>query len=260
MYGLKTEPVLITAFVGALLFALVEFGIPLTSGQQTAVQALIAAALAWFARSQVTSEASLIAANTTSAKVMEAAGDPSKSLVMKSTAFVGTLILALGSMACSNNPNPTVTADQKVAQAARYASQAVDYVTTAQKVVNTYTVAQGGRTEVTDKISSAIRDLVIPQAERLRTAFNVYAVASNMVAQTAALRDLQTQLDMYEQLVEDVLNTNIPDGLTKQLLTTVHNIETLIDNIRESFLSGAGRTTSLERRIEKLVAADIIVS
>jgi hypothetical protein len=51
---IKNEPVVVTALVGALLALGVEFGLPLTQGQETAIQAVVVAVLALFARSQVT--------------------------------------------------------------------------------------------------------------------------------------------------------------------------------------------------------------
>jgi hypothetical protein len=75
-FGFRTEPVLVSAFVAALLIALVEFGVPITAGQQTAIQTLIAAGFALFARSQVTSESTLRRAGTTTAEVEATAANP----------------------------------------------------------------------------------------------------------------------------------------------------------------------------------------
>lgn len=49
------EPVLVTAVVAALLLLLVEFNVPLTGGQIDAIQGLIVAGAALFARSKVSS-------------------------------------------------------------------------------------------------------------------------------------------------------------------------------------------------------------
>ncbi len=71
--GFRRQPILVTTLVGAILFALVEFGVPITDGQQTAVQGIIAAVLAIFASTQVTSEHTLKQANLTSAEVVSVA-------------------------------------------------------------------------------------------------------------------------------------------------------------------------------------------
>lgn len=237
MYGFKTEPVLISALVAALMIAAVEFGLPITEGQQTAVQTLIAAVLAIFARSQVFSQATIEKAAGPDAvdKIAEAASDTSLTMNVVSKTLALLLALALFGAGCAHNPNPTATPDKVVSQAAGYGTKAVQYVTAAQRIVNTYAVAQGGRTPETDKISIAIRDQVIPQAERLKQAFNVYAIASNAVALASAEQDIRTQLDSYEQLVRDVLKTNVPEGLASSLFQTVGDIEDLIREVRLAF-------------------------
>jgi len=260
MYGFRTEPVIVSGLLAAAFaFAIEWFGVNLTQGMQTSAQGLVAALFLLFARSQVISPATAAKALNTPdgvGKIAEAAANPNVTLVAK-TGPVLLAILMLG--ACSSNPVPTARPDAYVAQAAKYGAQAVDYVTAAQKIVNTYTVAQGGRTPVTDKISAAIRDQVIPQAERLRTAFNVYAVASDTVAKSAAIKDLQTQLDLYEQLVEDVLERDVPEGLTKQLVTTVYDIRELINNVRDAFLSGGVANKPVaEHERQRAVVADLI--
>lgn len=63
-FGLNKEPVLVTAFVAAALVVLVEFGVPITDGQQKAIDALIVTGFALFARSRVASESTLINAGT----------------------------------------------------------------------------------------------------------------------------------------------------------------------------------------------------
>ncbi len=80
MTGFRAEPVLITTAIGALLVLMVEFGVPVTDGQQTAIQTLIAAALALFARSQVVSESTMNKAGTTSDIVTDAAASVSDPL------------------------------------------------------------------------------------------------------------------------------------------------------------------------------------
>ena len=242
MYGFKTEPVLITALVGAVLFALVEFGVPLTDGQETAIQGVIAAVLALFARSQVTSQATLekAAGPDAAAKVEEAAANPTKTLavVKNGVAVAMLLVMSVFGVACANNPDPTAKPDAFVQQVAKYSRDAVSYVTQAQRIVNVYATAQGGRTPQTDVVSIAIRDQVIPAAERLRTVLNTYVVASDQVAKAAAIKDLQGAVEAYEKVVETVLGTNVPDGLALNLVTTVSSIRRLITDIRQAFLTG----------------------
>lgn len=51
---MNTEPVLITAFVGAVLVLAVTLGAPISEATQNAINAVIIAGCALFARSKVT--------------------------------------------------------------------------------------------------------------------------------------------------------------------------------------------------------------
>ena len=51
---IKNEPVLVSTLVGAVVSLLVAFGVDISADQKTAVIGCVAAALALFARSQVT--------------------------------------------------------------------------------------------------------------------------------------------------------------------------------------------------------------
>lgn len=50
------EPVLLTALVAAVVMLLVEYNVPVTEGQQDAIQAVVVAVAALFARSRVSSK------------------------------------------------------------------------------------------------------------------------------------------------------------------------------------------------------------
>ena len=67
-FGFRTEPVAIIALVNTALAVAVEFGVDITGGQQTAIIALANAVCALFLRTQVTSEATLRAAGTSTAR------------------------------------------------------------------------------------------------------------------------------------------------------------------------------------------------
>lgn len=51
---MRTEPVVIITIIMAALAVVAEFGLPLTDSQETAIQALLVAVGALWARSQVT--------------------------------------------------------------------------------------------------------------------------------------------------------------------------------------------------------------
>lgn len=70
------EPLVISGVAAAAMAAVVEFGIPLTSGQQTAVQGVIAAVMLWIARSNVASRGTLKDAGTTLHEVARVAAMP----------------------------------------------------------------------------------------------------------------------------------------------------------------------------------------
>lgn len=84
IYGFRTEPVLVSAVVAALLALLVEFGVPLTDGQADKIQLLIGAVFVLLARSQVASQRTLDRAGTDLEEVARLAKDDAVVLVPRS--------------------------------------------------------------------------------------------------------------------------------------------------------------------------------
>lgn len=157
------------------------------------------------------------------------------------------LILAL--LVGCGKPVSTTTPDRAVAQAATYGKQAVDLITIAQTTVNDYARAQGGRTAETDAVSVAVRDRVIPAAERVRRALNTYAVASE-VAKAAAQNDLQVAVDQYVAIVEEVFKDKVPAGLASNLVQTVYNVRSLATTIRMAYLQSRTSQSMSLRPVE----------
>lgn len=73
-FSFRAEPVVWTALLSAFLVVLVEFGVPLTEGQQTALQGLLVALLAVFmARPNVASRDTLEKAGVSLTQVKQVA-------------------------------------------------------------------------------------------------------------------------------------------------------------------------------------------
>ena len=85
-FSFRAEPVVWTALLSALLVVLVEFGVPLTDGQQTALQGLLVALLAVFmARPNVASKDTLEKAGVSLTQVKQVAESRDTVLVEQCT-------------------------------------------------------------------------------------------------------------------------------------------------------------------------------
>lgn len=220
------EPVLITALVGALLVLLVEFGVPVTDGQQTAIQTVIAAVLAIFARSQVVSPERLERAGTSVAEVMTTSRTEGVSL--RPTADTVTaaapnpnpyrpsaygngpiailIALALGAstlIACG--PRNANTSPQTMV--AEYGTEILKVTASFQDVVIAYAKQAGGNA-TTDRIMATIEQDVTPRAKELSSLLKSYhTIASPELKETRAQQieaQLQALVLAYANITRDV--------------------------------------------------------
>jgi hypothetical protein len=181
---------------------------------------------------------------TNAAKLQAAGNKPGP--IMGTETGVGkqamvTIFMALalaGTISCAK-PGVNDTPDQVAARTTVYATDAVRYVNAAQNSISAYAVAQGGRTEATNKPSEAIRDFVIPAAERLSLTLRAYSAASTPDLKNASKEEILKALAEYEKLVGDAIGSRaqLPAGLTTALAQTITDIRTLIGNIRNLFNS-----------------------
>jgi hypothetical protein len=120
----------------------------------------------------------------------------------------------------------------------------VEYVTAAQRLVNSYAVAQGGRTAQTDAVSNAVRDQVIPAAQRLSGILHAYSATTDVNLKTATAQQILDALASYEKVVASAIgrDANVPPNLASQLAATVTNIRDLIIAIRSTFNAPATST------------------
>lgn len=180
------------------------------------------------------------------AKLQAAGSKPSEIVAEKPTGpGVGpaavALLLSLGlaaNISCTR-PNPGDAPDTIAKKTATYATEGVRYVRVAQDAISAYAVAQGGRTEATDVPSKAVRDYVIPAAERLSVALRAYSAASTPDLKKASAAEILKALDEYEKLVGDAIGSRakLPAGLTTALAQTIVDIRELITNVRKLFNS-----------------------
>jgi hypothetical protein len=142
--------------------------------------------------------------------------------------------------------NPNTQPDAVAANVAKYGTDAVDLVTAAQKVINSYAIAQGGRTPETDAPSRIITDQVIPAATRLSTVLKTYAATTDVNLKTATAKQILEALNSYEATVTAAIgrDAKVPPGLANQLAASVTNIRDLIVAIRNTF--GGQPTSTLQ--------------
>ena len=154
------------------------------------------------------------------------------------------VLAALSLLVACDRPIDVNSGPDKIASSvAKYATDAVDYVTAAQNLVNAYTVAQGGRTPETDLVSNAIRDNVIPAAQRLGGVLRAYQATTDVNLKEATAKQILDALTSYEKVVSAAIGreAKVPANLASQLAATVTNIRDLIIAIRNTF--GAPATT-----------------
>jgi type IV pilus biogenesis protein CpaD/CtpE len=240
MFGFKTEPVLVSAFIGAALVLLVEFGVPVTTLESAGTDLKEVTAVA-------KNETQTLKVESTVASV--SGSHPSSWQTPTLPIMVIAFALA-GLVGCAGR-DVTTTPDQTATNVAVYSGRAVELVTSVQNTVNAYATTQGGRTSQTDAFSAAIRDRVIPAAQSVERHLKGYVAIrqSGGVPSLADAEVLKNALDSYEEVVEQVLKQNVPDGISTTVATTVSEIAKLIQNIRDAINAArpsAHRRSALE--------------
>lgn len=151
---------------------------------------------------------------------------------IKTTAITMLMAVGLASNIGCGGSNPNTLPDQVAANTALYATDAVRLVEVFQNGLNSYTIQQGGRTAATDEISEGIKERVIPAARQLQRNLRLYSATTIPDLKTVTLEQLQEDLDEYETVVDMFLDRELPEGLSKNVASTVIQIRDLIRNIR----------------------------
>lgn len=264
---IKTQPVLLTTFVGALLVMLVEFGVPVTDGQQTAIQALIAAALAVFAASQVTSQATLEKAGTSMnevsriakidgvelrPEVTDANASPQARSFMGSASrggralgMIAILLAGVAAVACGpRNVNATPQAT-----IAEYGTEVMKVTIAFQESVIAFAKANGGRTDETDRVMDAIDERVIPAAQRLSELLRAYDAVVDPELKEKRRVDVDEQITRLVEAYAMITNNVQAAQLANEAQTTSARVRELIAAVRLAIAQNMqrGRVDQLRR-------------
>lgn len=228
IFGFRREPVLITAVVRAGILLGTAFGLKLSVDQITAVMLFTEAVLALFTRSQVTSEATLQRAQTSSVEMAALA---------KASTGIGVALLCVvlsGATlpACASRAAAPVSPD---VAALTVGADILNVTADFQTLVNDYARVHG-TSAVTDQMRGVIGADVLPAARRVRDLVVSYHALSDPILKASKAAEIESALQTLLMTYAEVAQSAEVSELATQFNTASMRVRALVAQIRAEIL------------------------